>query len=210
MNTESLRLTVVNDSSDANNSTILIFQQNVTPSQGERAIAWQVIKNLGRTWRHSFDYDFELEVGAMDSYGNRSPALSAAPGDLFSIYKDNSGDQLRAIGNVPNGSTEIWVRNDLGLGASNACVYRGGQLLANKTSIAPGQMASFQFNPSISIGVLSQRNVSAGQPLSSAILSAVNTQVSLAGLTGSADIVITGGGPGRTSTPFTFTLQPTG
>jgi hypothetical protein len=39
-------------------------------------------------------------------------------------------------------------------------------------------------------------------------MSAVNTQISLAGLTGAATIVMSGGGPGRASTPFTFTLQP--
>ncbi len=203
-----LDLTLVNQSSDANNSTVLIFQQNVTASLGEYAVAWQVIKNLGRGWKHRFEYDFDLDVGASDSYGNVSPLLPGIPGQLFSVFSSPSGDQIKEAGSVPNGSTEVWVRNDLGVGAVDACMYRSGKLLATKTGVAPGQAAAFQFNPSIYIGVVSQWDVKPGQILNSAIMSAVNTQISLAGLTGAATIVMTGGGPGRSSTPFTFTLQP--
>ncbi|WP_437623915.1 hypothetical protein [Sorangium sp. So ce1151] len=208
MSSGSLKLTVVNQSSDANNSTVLVFQQNTVASLGEYAVAWQVIQNLGRGWANSFDYEFDLQVGAADSFNNVSPLIAATPGQLFSVYSAPSGDQIKAAGSVPNNSTEIWVQNGLGIGAINSCIYRSGKLLATKTGIAPGQASSFQFNPSIYIGVVSQWDVKPGQILNSAILSAVNTQISLAGLTGQATIVMSGGGPGRSSTPFTFTLQP--
>jgi hypothetical protein len=208
MSSGSLKLTLINDSSDANNSTVLVFQQNVIASLGEYAVAWQVIQNLGRGWTNTFEYDFDLEIGAMDSYGNTSPLLSATPGQLFSVYSAPSGDQIKANGSVPNKTSEIWIQNDLGTGAMNACIYRSGQLLATKTGVAPGQVSAFQFNPSIYIGVVSQWDVKPGQILNSAIMSAVNTQLSLAGLTGHASIVMSGGGAGRSATPFTFTLQP--
>lgn len=208
MSSGSLKLTLVNQSSDANHSTVLVFQQNTLASLGEYAVAWQVIQNLGRGWSHDFEYEFDLAVGAMDSYGNTSPILPATPGQLFSVYSAPSGDQIQAIGAVPNKTTETWVQNDLGIGATSACIYRCGKLLATKTGIAPGQTASFQFNPSIYIGVVSQWDVKPGQILNSAIMSAVNTQISLAGLTGNARIIMSGGGPGRASTPFTFTLTP--
>lgn len=208
MSSGSISLTLVNQSSDANNSTVLIFQKNVVASLGERAVAWQVIQNLGRGWSHKFEYDFDLQVGAQDSYGNTSPLLVAQPGELFSVYTAPSGDQIKATGTEANGSTEIWAQNDLGTGAMNACIYRSGKLLAAKTGVAPGQVAAFQFNPSIYIGVISQWDVKPGQIMNSAIMSATNQQISLAGLTGSATIVMTGGGPGRASTPFIFTLQP--
>jgi hypothetical protein len=208
MSSGSITLTIVNQSSDANNSKVLVFQQNVIASLGEYAVAWQVIQNLGRGWSNSFEYEFDLAVGAMDSYGNTSPIVPATPGQLFSVCTDLSGDQIKAVGSVPNKSTEVWVQNDLGVGATSACIYRSGVLLANKTGVAPGQTAAFQFNPSIYIGVVSQWDVKPGQILNSAIMSAVNTQISLAGLTGAATIVMSGGGPGRASTPFTFTLQP--
>jgi hypothetical protein len=37
-------------------------------------------------------------------------------------------------------------------------------------------------------------------------MSQINTEISLLGIS-SADIVMTGGGPGSSSTPFTFSLQ---
>ena len=109
MSSGSLKLTLVNQSSDANNSTVLIYQQSILASLGEYAVAWQVIQNLGRGWSHDFEYEFDLSVGAMDSYGNTSPLMTATPGQLFSVYSAPSGDQIQAIGSVPNKTTEIWV-----------------------------------------------------------------------------------------------------
>ena len=40
----------------------------------------------------------------------------------------------------------------------------------------------------------------------SAVVSNINTEISLLGIA-SADIVMTGGGPGANSTPFAFSLQ---
>ena len=82
MSSGSLKLTLVNQSGDANNSTVVVFQQNVLASLGEYAVAWQVIENLGRGWSHSFDYEIDLAVGAMDSHGNTSPIIPATPGQL--------------------------------------------------------------------------------------------------------------------------------
>ena len=45
-----------------------------------------------------------------------------------------------------------------------------------------------------------------GQPLNAAIVSSVNTEISLLGIA-SADIVMTGGGAGPGAKPFVFTLQ---
>ncbi len=81
MSSGSISLTPVNQSSDANNSTVLVSQKNVVASLGERAVACQVIQNLGRGWSHKFEYDFDLQVGAQESYGNTSPLAVAQPGE---------------------------------------------------------------------------------------------------------------------------------
>jgi hypothetical protein len=62
----------------------------------------------------------------------------------------------------------------------------------------------FTFKPTIWIGVASQ--VEPGDVIDSAILSEINTEISLLGIV-SADIVMTGGGTGPNATPFAFTLQ---
>jgi hypothetical protein len=62
----------------------------------------------------------------------------------------------------------------------------------------------FEFKPTIWIGVASQ--IVQGQVMDSAIISNINTEISLLGIA-SADIVMTGGGPGANSTPFAFNLE---
>ena len=48
--------------------------------------------------------------------------------------------------------------------------------------------------------------VEQGQIINAAIISEVNTEISLLGIQ-SADIVMTGGGPGADSQPFSFHLE---
>ena len=58
--------------------------------------------------------------------------------------------------------------------------------------------------PTIFIGVASQ--IEEGSVIPSAVISVINTKLSLQGLK-SADIIMKGGGPGRDSKPVTFSLQ---
>jgi len=180
-----------------------IFQKNVATNFDEIAVAWQVIDNLGAGWVHPFQYDLNLQVGAADSWGNYVPPQNSADGQLWTVTKDCTGDQLNPTGPA-NSPSEVQVLNGLDQGAIAACMYRSGKLLATKTGVAPGQKAVFLFKPTIWIGVVSQ--VQQGQVLDSAIISNINTQLTLTGIA-SADIVIAGGGPGKNSRPFSFTLQ---
>lgn len=205
MANDSIKLKLINKSADCNNSRILIFQKNVATDYGELGptVAWKVVENLGRNWMHPFEYPLMFEVGATDSYGNSVPPQETADGVLWTVVQDCSGDQLQQTGGATD-PNEVEVLNGLAQGAIRADVYRDGKLLATKTSVAPGQKAVFQFHPKLFIGVVSE--VEEGDVLSSAILTNVNTELSLFGIA-SADIVMTGGGPGRGSTPFNFTLQ---
>jgi hypothetical protein len=200
-NTINLRL--INESNDRNNSEIVIFKKHVATSFDELAVAWKVIQNLGTGNYHPFTYSFNMEVSASDSFGNFTPHLAASPGVLFSMNKDQSGDVLGIAGRSTS-PEEVQVLNALDTGAINASIFRDGKLLAIKTGIAPQQKAVFKFKPTLFIGVASQ--VQEGEILDSAIISSVNTELSLLGVS-SADIVMSGGGPGASSTPFRFTLR---
>jgi hypothetical protein len=188
-----IKLNFVNMSNDRNDSEVVIFGKNIATAFGEFAVAWKVIKYCGQGWNHPFDYPM----------GNYSPQLSAQEGQAFAAVETASGDTLQFTG-AANSPTEIEVLNNLALGAVNAIAFKGGKAYATRTSVAPGQKAVFQFRPTIWIGVASQ--VTEGQMMNSAIISQVNTELSLLGLS-SADIVMTGGGPGPSSKPFAFTLQ---
>ncbi len=199
-----IKLNFINQSADTNNSSIVIFQQNVAEDFGEIAIAWRVIENCGRLDNHPFTYPLDFMVCASDSYGNYTPQLAATNGQAFDMSQDTSGDVLNLSSTPATSPNEVEVRNNLETGAIDANCYRDGNLLASKTGLAPGQKAVFEFQPTIYIGVVSQ--VVEGDVMDSAIISQINTQINLFGIT-SADIVMTGGGPGQSSTPFNFSLQ---
>ncbi len=197
-----IKLNLINHSNDHNNSSVVILQKNQATSFDELAIAWQVIANLGQGWNHPFVYPMGMTLATSDSWGNFSPQQGAAYGQQFAVVKDSSGDVLQYSGPSaePN---QLEVLNALQQGAINANVYKAGKLLAAKTSVAPGQKAVFHFEPTLWIGVVSQ--VVEGQVVDSAILSNINTEISLFGIA-SADIIMTGGGTGPDETPFVFTL----
>jgi hypothetical protein len=197
-----IHLNLINQSNDTNNSQIVIFQKNVGAGLSELAVAWHVIENLGQGDNHPFVYPMSIAVGASDSYGNYTPQLPASYGQRFAMKLTQSGDQLSFDGDGTS-AEEVQVANNLQAGAINAMIYKAGNLFATKTNIAPGQLAAFQFKPTIRIGIVSQ--VTRGQTMNEAIMSSINTEISLLGLA-SADIVMTGGGPGPNSKPFEFHL----
>jgi hypothetical protein len=200
---QAIHLNFINQSNDTNNSDVVIFQKNEATGFEELAVAWQVIQNCGQGDNHPFQYPMASSTSAGDSDGNFTPQLQANPGDAFQMIRTPSGDQLVAAGSA-NSATEIELRNDLPQGAISANIYKSKKLLAKKTNIVPGQMATFAFKPVIYIGLVSQ--MEEGDVMNSAIVSSINTQISLLGIA-SADIVMTGGGSGENARPFEFSLQ---
>lgn len=201
---EKIKLNFINRSSDTNNSSVVIFQKNAAEDTDALSIAWTVIQNCGRLDNHPFTYPLNFTVAAEDSYGNFTPQLNAYEGQCFEMIKSNSGDILQLASHPANNSEEVEVCNNLENGAISANCYRDGRIIATKTGLSPGQKAVFAFQPRIYIGVVSQ--IQEGDVMNTAILSEINTEINLFGIR-SADIVMTGGGPGPSSTPFYFNLE---
>ncbi|MES2039783.1 MAG: hypothetical protein V4495_18355 [Pseudomonadota bacterium] len=198
-----VQLNFINNSNDVNNSEVVIFQKNVSTYFDELSVAWMVIKYCGVGDNHPFTFPMSMTVGASDSWGNHTPQMGAEYGKLYCMRLTSSGDSLVDCGDGTS-AKEVQVLNDLSKGAINASIYKNGKLLAIKTSIAPRQKAVFEFKPTIWIGVASQ--VEQGRVMNSAIMYDINTELSLLGIA-SADIVMTGGGPGRNPAPFSFKLE---
>ncbi|MBC3920581.1 hypothetical protein H8L32_24160 [Undibacterium sp. CY18W] len=198
-----IKLTFRNLSNDTNNSSVVIFQKNVAADFDEKAVAWTVIRNCGQNEYHPFTYPIGMTVSSSDSWGNYTPQLAAEHGQIFEATMTGSGDGLAYAGPATNAS-EIQVRNNLTQGAINAHIFKGGKLLAIKTAIAPGQRAAFRLEPTLWIGAASE--IEEGDVMNSAVISSLNTELSLLGIA-SADIVMTGGGPGADSKPFSFHLE---
>ena len=199
---ETIKLNFINKSNDVNDSDVVIFQKNVSTDFEELAVAWTVISNCSPGWNHPFNYPLQSTIAASDSWGNYSPQLTATPGQQFSVTKGPSGDELKLSGNASSPG-EIEMLNALSQGAVTANIFKDGRLLATKTNVVPGQKAVFEFKPTVFVGVVSQ--VVEGQVMNSAILSSINTEISLLGIS-SADIVMTGGGAGPEAEPFAFSL----
>jgi hypothetical protein len=203
-NSSAIKLNFINESNDGNNSSVVIFQKNVATNFDEVAVAWKVIKNCGTGWQHPFTFPMTFRVSASDSWGNAiiNP-IDADNGQLFSVVRAGSGDQLSYYGPAAS-RKEVQLRNDLPLGSINANIYKEGRLLATKTGVSPGQKAVFEFKPTIWIGVASQ--IEEGAVINTAIISDVNTELGLLGVA-SADIVMSGGGSGPSARRFEFTLS---
>ena len=201
-----IEITFINQSYDQNNSDVVIFQKNVATNFEEIAVAWQVIKNCGLNWSYTFTYPMNFTIGAQDSWGNVSNQLPATNGQKWDVVQSTSGDILSLDSAPASSLTEVEIKNCLGVGSVDAQIYKSGKLLATKTNVAPQQKAVFEFKPTIWVGVVSQ--VVQGQVMNSAILSDINTEISLLGIT-KANLIMTGGGKGNTAVPFQFTLVPT-
>jgi hypothetical protein len=199
----SIQLNLINHSNDENNSSVIIFGKGENESFEELAVAWQVIKNMGHGFTHPFTYDMGVSVSASDSYGNYSPRMPAENGNQYAMTLDAGGDVF-AFSKQAVSPAEIEIANNLPIGTIDAQVYRSGKLFAVKTGIAPGQKAVFEFKPTIWIGAVSQ--IEEGDIMNSAIISNINTELSLLGIT-SADIIMTGGGAGPDAKPFSFTME---
>jgi len=204
MATQNIRLNFINRSADTNNSSIVIFQKNIAEDFDELAVAWRVIQNCGRNDNHPFLYPLNFDVSAQDSFGNFTPQMTAYNGQSYEMVTDGSGDILRLANTPATSPNEVEIKNNMATGAINGKIYRDGKVIASKTTIVPGQKAVFQFHPTIWIGAVSQ--VTEGQVMNSAIIQSINRELPLYGIT-SADIVMTGGGPGKDSTAFSFNLE---
>jgi hypothetical protein len=201
--TMDIQLNFINRSHDQNNSRVFLFQKNAATQMDELTTAWKVIRNCGYNCNHPLVYSTSFETCIHDQYGNRSPRRAVQAGDLLSVSSLPNGRSFTSAGKN-NNSREFAIRNDLVRGAIDVGVYSNGKLLALKTNVVPGQKAVFEMLPTLWIGVAAQ--VIEGQALDSAILSNVNTELSLLGIA-RADIVMTGGGVGRECAPLQFSLE---
>ena len=200
----SISLTFINNSNDANNSQIVIFQKNVELITSQSAVAWRVFPVGEKGNKVSVSYTEDFAVSAIDSYGNETPPLPADPGNRFDMLSAPSGNQLR-LNSMPAANPEtIEVHNELPIGVISTNIYKAGALLATKTGIAPGQMAQFNFSPTLCL--LHDSSFQQGEIMMLTPLSKTTAEISLLGIK-SADVVMTGGGSGTGALPFVFSLE---
>lgn len=199
-----IKLRFVNLSKDGNKSEVVLYQRNLLSNLGSLAVAWKVIRYCGRDCYHPFVYPTGYEVSVADEHGNFSPRMKAENGQLLKLISAPTGARRLLRAGSASASNELDVLNGMDQGAVNVCVFRDGRLVDIKTTVTPGQKAVFQYQPALWIGAVSQ--VVQGEAINSAVMSSITTELSLIGIA-SADIVMSGGGPGEGSTPYEFNLE---
>ena len=195
-----IKLNFINNSNDVNNSQIVIFQKNIAGPNAP-AVAWKVIQNCGQGSNHPFVFPSALSVNVIDSHGNHTAPQPAETGMMFMIKLGPSGHVLAPEGGAPD--REVHVANGLERGAITANLYKGGKLLASQPWVYPQQRSAFRFDPTLWVGAVSQ--IEEGAEMNQAILDSITTPFPVLGMV-SADIVMSGGGPGTEAMPLTFEL----
>ena len=192
---------IINNSADSN-IRVTLFQQNIVASVGIEPVAWKVILLEGSGASYNLVFEDDLQIEASDSLGNFTPRLSAEPGQLFTYQTSMSGNTLNLTGSSSDPG-EIDLVNSTS-GVITGLIYRNGDRLSIIENIDNAGTVMFQFNTTIFIGVV--EGTSQGELINSSLVSQFNTQIYLLGIK-SSDIVITGGGSGPSSTPYSFSLS---
>lgn len=205
MTAQIIKLNFINKSKDKNERTVVIFQKNIAEKIDKTAVAWTVIKNPRFHVQYSFLYPLRFKIRASDPYGNLSRTITACNGQSFEMITDNAGYTLRLSNTPATSKTEVEIKNSLGAGKINGYALKNEKVLATKTNIAPKQKASFQFRPTIWVGIV-PKIIEEGGIMNSAITRSINREIPLENIT-RADIVMTGGGSCKTSSPFIFSLE---
>lgn len=204
---QDIEITFINQSSDHNNYDIVVFQKNLSATQQENAVAWTVLENCVPHQPNTFNIPKAIHVGIGEPQpvADTTTLHATQAGQAWNVLSSKAGDVL-TMGSNTGLNNEVEVKNCLAKGAINAQIYKDGKLLATESGVKPEQKAGFKFKPTIWVGVVSQ--VKEGEVMNSAILSDIDTEIALLGIT-KANLIMTGGGAGDTAEPFKFTLVPT-
>lgn len=192
-----IRLNFVNNSSDQNNNSIVIFTKS---NDSNPAKAWLVLPNTTSGSRIPFTFDLTHEVTTTDGNGNFSPAIEASEGERFHIVsRDNSAPVMRFKSPSANPN---WLEfeNNLDDGVVRVVIYKNGRVYQEERGLMPGKVADFDLEPYLWCAVA--EGINEGDNVPQSVVDDAIIKLDLTGIV-SADIVMTGGG----DKPYIFTLQ---
>ena len=198
-----IRLNLVNRSDDAGGVNVVIFQKNLAAPPDAPAVAWWVVSDFAPGQTHAFTFPMAVTLAGSDSWGHPIPEVSAEAGQSFTVQSSDQGEILRRTG-WSGRHPDIDVHNGLAQGAIDVLVNRGGRPVAMKSAVAPGQTVTFVLQSNLWIGVVPQART--GQIMDDALINNIDTQLSLLGI-GGANIIMSGGGPGRSAASYRFELE---
>ncbi len=196
-------LTYVNLALDRHYPRVVLLQRNLAQWAGERATAWQVIRNCGYQWWHPLRFDWQLAVEVADGHGNRSGKRAAAAGDRFVLAPKGEGQGRLVLSGTIAGEGVVVVNETLSEPVSIR-LYRGDALLAVRPLPGPGTEAVFCFDRRLLIGT--SLRCRQGEEVEVARFMEPLASIDLAGIR-RGRLVMTGGGLGATARCLSFSLE---
>lgn len=203
-----VKLRFLNQSRVVRSTDVVIFQKNKIWKTQPNIVPWKVIQNCTANHYHPLEYTDELKVSIGDSWGNFSLPQVVEPNTHYEVVKLPIGRRFQKANQQFRDVRGLTIKNNLHRGAISVNVYRNGRLVAQDPVVIPGQQSFFAFDPILYIGAVS--NIQEGIVHHSAVMSSVNTQLSLLGVR-STDIVMRDSDRRQSSLqPFSFSLENVG
>lgn len=192
---EVIDLIFYNESDLKETPKIVLFQKHLIGGAQGDPVAWKVLKNLARGYRHPFQFDLNPQMRVKGSSGTQIGGLiDLEYSKSYVTQTDTEGDK------VTQDLLTVPLVNQFKKDTISAEIFRGGRLLAVTRSIKPEESVIFQFNQVLWVGIAN--NETEGEILSEVAQTKIHTGLNLEGVN-TAEIVMTGGG----TKPLSFSLR---
>lgn len=170
-----VRIKYLNKSMNRDMPKIFLFLKNEIPTFDalREGIAWKVIKNVGRGSSCQVNFPILTEVAA--SWNDHTCQTRMLPfniGYRYLVLEDETGISLNADVNAGYTHSIDVVNNVHVENGVSVDLYKDGQLMITKKTVAHGQKATFVLHPKIYWGLASE--IEEGGQIESAVLNSDN------------------------------------
>lgn len=200
-----IQLNFINQSSDANNSNVVIFQKNTHPDFDAIATAWHVIEVAS----HGVPFHFAYSVDEHFIGAGTGSQMVAQPKTEYNVVNEDGRPVLVIDPNEKVDGNGYVFENLMEFELIDANVYNGGSKIASVPNVLPQQKVAIELEPNTLYIAINSKNapMNDGDPLSSEFLaeSDKHLKISLAGIKENTTLVLKGGG----SEPYTCELEKT-
>lgn len=148
--TTDVKITYINYANiDLDDYCVLVFTAPEESSNGVSAVAWQVIKNIGRAGSHRFDYPQKTSVQATWD-GGRSGTPRRSVHDLSFALEETSGGFILQE-DLPDATpNHFYVANRVEIQSGiSAVALKAGKPVMIRSNLAKGQRAKFVLPPKL-------------------------------------------------------------
>lgn len=170
-----VRITYINKSMNRDMPKTFLFMKNEIPTFDalREGVAWKVIENVRCGSSCQINFPIVIEVAtSWDDHTYQTMRLPLSNGCCYSVLEDDTGIVLNADVNAGHTRSIDVVNNVHVKNGVSVDLYKDGQLMMTKKTVACGQKATFVLHPKIYWGLASE--IQEGGQIKSAVLNSDN------------------------------------